>query len=565
MKMRHAVVVLAMLCRVAVAQDAPNPLDVLVRTVGKMESPEVQANILRGMNTTLKGKSGVPAPTGWAELYVRLKASPNAEVRDLAQSLGAVFGSSAVLDEMRAALSDPAAAPDARKTALESLGAAKDAPSLPAILALLNQPGSLRAIALRQLAGFDDPRVAPAILAAWKTFDTAEKRDALNTLACRVAHARALVAAITAGRVDRAEISAPLARQLQGLNDAEIDAWLAKTWGAVKTSSADKQAQIAKYKEFLHPDLILRADVNRGRAIFAQSCAVCHALHGVGGKIGPELPGAFEDTDYLLQNILDPNAIIGKDYQQTFITTKDGQTVSGIVAAEDADGVTLNTLGVATTIPRNKIAEMKQSEQSMMPEGMLAALDEPGVRDLFLYLRQRQQVPMLATALNANDATDFTRWRASDKAAWSMEGGDIIGRNAAARPESLVSEIVADNFRFTAKIKVAGANAAAEIAVRGREEQDGFAGLALSLGGNTAANFWLYAVPATKPEAKAAFPLDPAQWVQLEVIATAGKTDVKLNGHPAFTLTSPTRRTALAFYLASGELRVKDAKLEVLE
>ena len=330
MRLRSAVVILA-LCGTVLAQDAPNPLDVLVRTVGKMGSPEVQANILRGMHATLKGKSGVPAPRGWAELYDRLKASPNAEVRDLAQSLGAVFGSSAVLDEMRAALADAAAPMDARKTALESLGAAKDAASLPAILALLAEPGPLRAIALRQLAGFDDPRTAPAILAAWRTLDTAEKRDALNTLAGRVVHARALVAAIAAGTVARAEVSAPLARQLQGLNDAEIDVWLAKTWGAVKTSSADKQAQIAKFKEFLHPDLILRADVSRGRAIFAQSCVVCHILHGTGGRVGPELPGAFEDTDYLLQNILDPNATIGKDYQQTFITTKDGQAVSGIV------------------------------------------------------------------------------------------------------------------------------------------------------------------------------------------------------------------------------------------
>jgi hypothetical protein len=29
-----------------------------------------------------------------------------------------------------------------------------------------------------------------------------------------------------------------------------------------------------------------------------------------------------------------------------------------------------------------------------MPAGLLNALDEEGVRDLFLYLRQRQQVPL---------------------------------------------------------------------------------------------------------------------------------------------------------------------------
>jgi hypothetical protein len=31
---------------------------------------------------------------------------------------------------------------------------------------------------------------------------------------------------------------------------------------------------------------------------------------------------------------------------------------------------------------------------SMMPEGLLLALDEQGVRDLFLYLRQSRQVPL---------------------------------------------------------------------------------------------------------------------------------------------------------------------------
>ena len=377
----------ALFVSAALAQDAPHPLDLLTRTLGKIENPEAQANILRGMNASLKGRAGVAVPRGWDAVYGKLRASPNAEVRELAQSLGAVFGSGAVLDEMRRTLADPAAPAAARSTALESLGVAKDAQALPAILVLVKVPGPLRASALRHLAGYDDARIAPAILAAFPTFEAAEKRDALNTLLGRAASARTLLAA-----VDRREITAPLARQLQSLQDAEIDAWLAKNWGAVKTSSAEKQQQIAKFKEFLTTDLILRADMVHGRALFTQTCAVCHTLHGIGGKIGPELPGSFEDIDYLLQNIVDPNAIIGKDYQQTFVTMKDGQVLNGVLAGEDAAGVTLKTLGDVLTISREKIAEMKVSEQSMMPEGLLAALDEQGVRDLFLYLRQRQQV-----------------------------------------------------------------------------------------------------------------------------------------------------------------------------
>jgi putative heme-binding domain-containing protein len=549
----------------SLAQEPADPLGTLVRTLAKIENPTAQASILRGMQATLKGRTGLQEPAGWTELFAKLKESPNAEVRDLAQALGGIFGTGAVLDEMRRALADAAAPMASRRTALETLGGKKDAASLPAMIDLLKQPGELRAAALRTLAGYDDPRIAPAILASFPTLGSAEKRDAFNTLISRAPSARALLAAIDSGAVPRAEITAPLARQLQNLHDAGIDAWLAKSWGAVKATSADKQAQIAKYKEFLDPGLIGRADVYRGRAIFAQVCAACHELHGTGGKIGPHLTGGYEDIDYLLQNILDPNAVIGKDYQQTFVTLKDGQVLSGIVAGEDAGTLTLKTLGDTVTVQRAQIAEQKLSEQSMMPEGLLAALDEPSVRDLFLYLRQKQQTLMLATAMNANDffnGADLARWQLSSPMAWKVEAGEIAGRSAGPRPVHVRSELVAEAFRFTAKVKVLGEKAAAEIVLRGRALPVGFVGSSLSLGGATPANVWLYAGREAKPETRGVFAVNTAEWVDVEVVATSEKTELKLNGKTVESLRpGESRRTAIAFYVANGELRVKEPKL----
>jgi putative heme-binding domain-containing protein len=562
--------VLLLVAGAAFAQEpAPSPLAILVQTLGKTGSVETQAVILRGMSVSLKGRTGLAAPGGWNELYDKLKASPNAEVRDLAKSLGAIFGSSAVLAEMRQALADAAAPEAARLTALETLAAARDVEALAPLLALVPEPGALRAPALRVLSGYEDPRIAPAILGTFRTLDSSEKRDALNTLLGRASNARAFVAAIDAGTMNRAEITAPLARQMQNLKAPEIDAWLTKTWGSVKTTSADKQAQIAKYKEFLAPNLIAAADVNRGRAIFAQTCAACHSLHGVGGKVGPELPGSFEDVDYLLQNILDPNAIIGKDYQQTFVTLRDGQIVSGIVAGEDATSVTLKTLGDAVTVQRDKIAEMKVSEQSMMPEGLLTALDEQSVRDLFLYLRQKQQVSLLATPMNANDffsGNDLARWKPSTATAWKVEGGELVGRSTGPRPVSLLSEMLADSFRFTARIKVTGDHAAAEVIVRGRHGSKGFNGTALSLGGKTPANLWTYATRDVKPESREVIPLDARQWVAVEIVTHGEKTELRLDGKSVTTIDAPTNlRTAFAFYVARGELRIREPKLEVFE
>jgi putative heme-binding domain-containing protein len=377
------------------AQDTPSsPLEMLLQTLAVIEDPRAQAGVLRGMNASLKGQRNLPVPAAWEQLYPKLLTSPNEEVRRQTQALAATFGGSAALEEMRKTLSDAAAQPDARKAALDSLLAAKDAATRPLLIALLKQPGPLRLPALRGLASYNDAGDAAAILGAYPTFDTAEKRDALNTLLARPASVRALLAAIDAKAIPRSDITAPLARQLQNIKEPDIQKWVAKNWGTVRTSSADKQKEIERFKKFLGTDAILRADASRGRAFYIQTCAVCHAIFGEGGKIGPELPGAFEDVDYLLQNILDPNALIGKDYQQTFITTKSGQLVAGIISSEDAREVVLKTLADPITVPRADIAELKTSEHSMMPEGLLMALDEQGVRDLFLYLRQRQQVPL---------------------------------------------------------------------------------------------------------------------------------------------------------------------------
>ena len=378
---------------VCAQEPAPTALSALVQALGKIENPEAQANILRGMNASLQGQRGVTVPADWPALYERLKASPNEEVRQQAQALAAALGGGAALDGLRQTLADATAKPDARQAALDALLAAKDAPTLPLLLDLVKTPGSLRASALRGLATFDDARIPARLLATYPTLDATEKREAIGTLLARPASARALLAAIDAQTLDRAVITAPFARQLQGLRDAGSDTWLAKNWGTVRTSTADTQQQIATFKKFLTTDSILRANAAHGRALFTQTCALCHSMFGEGAKIGPDLPGSFEDTDYLLQNIVDPNATIGKDYQQVFVETKDGRTLTGILTTDDASGVTLKSLAGPAAVPRAEIKSVEISPNSLMPAGLLNALDEDSVRDLFLYLRQRQQVP----------------------------------------------------------------------------------------------------------------------------------------------------------------------------
>ncbi len=368
-------------------------LGVLVRTLAGIENPETQANILRGMNASLKGKQGIAAPEEWDAVYEKLKQSPNEEVRRQALALAAALGGKGALDSLRETLAETDAAPVARENALGSLLAAKDPETFPLLLDLVKKPGPLRAPALRGLAGYDEPVIPSAIIAVFETLGDEEKRDALNTLVGRPAGARALLAAVDGEKIAPTEISAPLAAQLRGLRDPEIDAWVEKNWGAVRTTTADKQKEIEQHKKFLGTDAILAADARKGREHFLQRCTACHTLHGEGQKIGPELPGSYKDLDYLLQNILDPNAVIGKDYQQTLVRTKDGQFLSGVITGDDESAVTLRTLAGTSTVQRKDVESMETLEQSLMPEGLLTGLQEDDIRDLFLYLRQSEPLP----------------------------------------------------------------------------------------------------------------------------------------------------------------------------
>ena len=536
--------------------DDPSRLDRLVTTAMKMNNPIVQASLLKGMKDSLQGQRGIAAPQGWDDLVAKLKDSPDADVKARIQELSVIFGGGAAMDEMRTKLADAAAPVEARKQALDSLVAQRDAGALDALLKIAAEPGPLREPALRGLSGFDDSRIAPLMIGQFPKLDTTERRAAIQTLLARVSGATAFLAAIDAGTIAKAELNAPLARQLDGLKDANISAWLAKKWGAVSAPNEDKQKLIAKFKEFTSPTAISRADANHGRALFAQTCAVCHTMFGSGGHIGPELTGGYGDVDYLLNNILDPNALIGKDYQQTFVRTKDGQTVAGIVTQDTDTAITLKNLaGEIITLQKSDVASTELSPLSMMPEGLITTLDEESVRDLFHYLSQKQQVPMLITAINSNDFPDLRNWRIDGP--WKAEAGELVGQGGP-KPISLTSTMLMGEGRLSFRIKTTGA---AEIVLTGTRGDDGFHGETLSVGGPSAMNIWTYsgkAAPACKPLPK---PIGEG-WHSITIERTRDTLTLKFDTAIAHEVKAPQGKFAPGFWLQGGEVRIKELRAE---
>ena len=69
------------------------------------------------------------------------------------------------------------------------------------------------------------------------------------------------------------------------------------------------------------------------------------------------------------------------------VETKDGRTMSGIIAEESAASLTLKRAdGLTETVLRRDIAQLSGSGLSLMPEGLEAAISVEQMADLLAFL-----------------------------------------------------------------------------------------------------------------------------------------------------------------------------------
>ncbi len=216
----------------------------------------------------------------------------------------------------------------------------------------------------------------------------AERRDAIQTLVSRPHYALAMLEAMGRKEIPSGDLSAFGARGLLRFKNAHIEQKLNEVWGAVRQTSKQKTALMAKYKSLLTPEAMKRADLQAGHATFKKICGQCHKLFGEGGEVGPDLTGSQRaNLDYLLENALDPNALIGSAYKLTNVVTDDGRLISGIVLRETDQVLTLRTVNETIVLRKDDIDTRAGSNVSMMPEGIFEKMRPEEIRNLVSWLR----------------------------------------------------------------------------------------------------------------------------------------------------------------------------------
>jgi putative heme-binding domain-containing protein len=377
--------------RTAGAADPSPGLAALVQVLGHTNESDVRLDLIAGITDALRGRKSVPMPTGWPKLSASLAAE--SELREPVLVLAMILGDPKAAADLRATMLDRSAPDDRRRAAMQILSERGVSGLAPQLQQLLDD-ANVRDAAIRALAAYDDPATPKLLVSRYRSLSELEQADAISTLATRPAYARTLLSAIESKTIPARDVSPFTARQLQAFGNKDISDKLAAVWGTIRPAGADKKSQMAKYKAALTPDALQSADVPNGRLLFNRTCAACHKLNGDGADIGPDLTGSNRDNlDFVLENVLDPSAIVGRDYKLTIVATKDGRVLSGIVRERIERALVLQTANERVTLSVDDIEEMKESAVSMMPEGIFDKLTAEEVRDLVGFLGKTSRVP----------------------------------------------------------------------------------------------------------------------------------------------------------------------------
>jgi putative membrane-bound dehydrogenase-like protein len=385
-------------------------------------SNELRLDILDGLFDALRGWRMAPKPDAWDRLTAALAGESNGgrpetlgvapadstldpQLRDRVRELSALFGDGRALDEIQGVALDPEATLASRRAALRAL-IDNRAPNLQALAQQLFHVPELAGLAARGLALFEDPNLGRSLAVGYWNAAVDQRPEVLAALASRPSFARALLDQVGSGhgQIPRSHLSAFHVRQIRSFQDQDLDRRLADVWGDIRPTDQDARQLVARYQAQLTPDQLAEADLRQGRALFDLACAPCHRLYDSGGAIGPDLTGSGRhNLEYLLEKLVDPSAMVAADYRVSVITLTDGRVLNGIIAEQTTRTLALKTMTETFTIDRRDILEIQETTLSIMPEGLLEAMDPQQARDLIGYIMSPRQVPPPDSNLHSAD------------------------------------------------------------------------------------------------------------------------------------------------------------------
>jgi putative membrane-bound dehydrogenase-like protein len=349
--------------------------------------------LIAGMDKGLQGRKLANVPAELAPVIDQLHIEN--ETRPERIRFAIRLGSRTAVVRALALLSDKKVSQADRLALVDIVGQVDDPAAVEPLLNLLNdaQPAAVQIAALTALEHFADPRIGNAVLQLLPKVDAATRTRALTLLCARAATGLMLLEVVDRGELKPDQVPAAQLKQIALFKQPRVEELLSKHWGKVaEETPAEKRARIHGISVSMN---LTTGDAARGKPLFTKHCGICHTLFGEGNKIGPDLTGADrKNRDFLLTSIVDPNAVIRKEFFNYNLATKDGRVLTGLIAESTPTTVTiLDAKNQRTTVSHEDVETLEPAAQSLMPEKILDELDADQVRDLMRYLQSDAPAP----------------------------------------------------------------------------------------------------------------------------------------------------------------------------
>ncbi|HVR35823.1 MAG TPA: PVC-type heme-binding CxxCH protein [Methylomirabilota bacterium] len=332
-------------------------------------------------------RDATPAADAARPFLQDLLRSDSAAIQQAAVRLAAELDIGEAGDTLFALIGDASVAAEVRVEALKALSALND-PRLPDAVqqASVDDDETLRKEALRLQARVGERNPLVPLTAVLQNGTLSEKQNALSTLGG------------LKGEDADALLLAWMDRLLEGKVPAELQ--LDVLDAAAMRSTPEIQARLEKYQAGLPEDdplagyrVALRGgNAANGKQIFFErievSCFRCHMIDGEGSEVGPKLDGigARQNREYLLQSIIDPNAVIAPGYETAVILLENGAIHIGIIKGDTDEELVIHSVEDGLVTIDKADIKIRQAGLSGMQEDLGSLISKQELRDLIEFM-----------------------------------------------------------------------------------------------------------------------------------------------------------------------------------
>ena len=358
------------------------------RWIETLSDPWMQGKALEGLVQAQEAGMLKPSFDTRARFEAWLE-SPNERLRTEAGRLATLWGDPSAIRGLMRTIGDSKASMNDRRSALKTVRKLRSEETRAGLLAFLGASTEeellVEAIpAASQLGGAEFRDV---LLRRWADWGAQARNAAAAALISREEWADRLLDALAPAaspRVDAATIPQTVRRHFGLTQNKALRTKAQAVLGVWNESDANTRALLAAKRT-----AVLQGEPNlaNGRQLFEVTCATCHKFLGKGQEVGPDLTGSGRSNlDALLANLIDPNQIIGRGYENTLVKTKDGRELGGRVVEDTPGHVKLLGIGgQEQTVARDQIASLTVTDQSVMPMGF-GNLPDEALRDLVWFV-----------------------------------------------------------------------------------------------------------------------------------------------------------------------------------